>query len=70
VESLMPDDLVARMNLAVDECLDRCSKSSTPAELTVQGFLVELKELGWAEEDIGIVQSTVARLLGQLAKGH
>lgn len=65
VESYMSDDRTTRINAAIDECLDRCSKSSTPPGITLQGFCAELHEQGWSDEDIKVVQTTAARIVRQ-----
>jgi hypothetical protein len=53
---------------ALPECLDRCSKSSTPPGITIQGFYAELHEQGWTDEDVKIVQSTASRIVLQRIK--
>jgi len=64
------DDQVARINLAVDECLDRCAKASTPPALTVQGYCQELTASGWSEADVRLVSSAATRVLVQRAMGQ
>jgi hypothetical protein len=65
VEVSMDDvDVVARINQAVDECLDRCLKSSTPGHLTLDGYCHDLQEdPNWSSVEIDQVRSIVLRLL-------
>ena len=60
----MDSEAVARINHAVDECLDRCLKSSTPGHLTLEGYCGDLlKDPSWNSEEIDQVRSIVLRLL-------
>jgi hypothetical protein len=60
----MDADLVAKINRAVDECLDRCSQSSTPPELTVAGFCDELRvDPLWLDHEVDLVRSALERAL-------
>lgn len=60
----MDADAVARINSAVDECLDRCLKSSTPGNLTLAGYCRDLRDdPDWSSEEIEQVRSIVLRIL-------
>jgi hypothetical protein len=59
----MPDDVVARMNQAVDECLERCSNASTPPALTIEGYCRDLKDNGWDDADVELVRRVATRAL-------
>jgi hypothetical protein len=61
----MSGDLVSRINQAVDECLDRCSKSSTPPDITIDGFCQELLKQGWPEADVEQVRQIATRAVIQ-----
>jgi hypothetical protein len=57
-------DVVAKINCAVDECLDRCLGSSTPGHLTLEGFCRDLQDdPAWTSEEIDRVRSIVLRIL-------
>jgi hypothetical protein len=57
-------DAVARINRAVDECLDHCLRSSTPGHLSLEGYCHQLRQdPDWSSEDIEKVRSIVLRLL-------
>jgi hypothetical protein len=61
----MDADLVAKINRAVDDCLGRCSQSSTPPEITVRGFCAELSaDPTWSSSEVDLVRTTVQRTLG------
>jgi hypothetical protein len=61
-------DAVARINRAVDECLDFCLRSSTPGHLSLEGYCHELRQdPDWSSEDIEKVRSIVLRLLSARA---
>jgi len=63
-ETPVDPDSVARINHAVDECLDRCLKSSTPGHLTLEGYCCELREdPDWSGDEVNQVRSIVLRLL-------
>jgi hypothetical protein len=66
----MADDRTPRINAAVDECLDRCSKSRTPPYLTIQAHCSELRDSGWSEIDITIVDATATRIIAGIDSGH
>ena len=66
----MDDAAVSRINLAVDECLDRCGMASTPPALTVEGFCQELLAAGWDEGEVKLVSSSATRVLIQRALGQ
>jgi hypothetical protein len=67
-ETLVDPDAVAKINRAVDECLDRCLKSSTPGHLTLEGFCLDLEDNpAWTSEEISNVRSIVLRLLAEKA---
>jgi hypothetical protein len=60
----MDADVVAKINRAVDDCLDRCLASSTPGHLTLEGFCHDLRDNpAWSDEDIDRVRSIVLRIL-------
>lgn len=60
----MDVDFVAKVNLAVDEALDRCRSSSTPAHLTLTGFCDELHTRGdWSDSEVELVRSIASRVL-------
>ena len=60
----MDVDAVARINHAVDECLDLCLKSSTPGHLTLDGYCQQLRDdPDWTHEQIDQVRSIVLRIL-------
>jgi len=61
---------LSRINLAVDQCLERCSKASTPPALTIEGFCKELLAAGWDAVEIKLVSSSVTRVLVQRALGQ
>ena len=64
----MDDDLVARINQAVDECLDRCSQASTPPAITVDGYCRELlDDRQWPPTDVEEVRKIATRILIQRA---
>jgi len=66
----MSDDLTSRINQAVDECLDRCSKSSTPPGITIDGFCRELlDERAWRQPDVDQVNAIVTRIMIQQEHG-
>jgi hypothetical protein len=65
-ETPVDPDVVAKINRAVDECLDRCLNSSTPGHLTLEGFCRDLQNNpAWTSEEIGNVRSIVLRLLAE-----
>jgi len=64
------DDASTRINLAVDQCLDRCSKASTPPAITVDSFCQELLDSGWNAKDVKLVSSNASRVLIQRAMGN
>ena len=60
----MDADSVARINSAVDECLDFCLKSSTPGHLSLEGYCNQLREdPAWSGEEVEQVRTIVLRLL-------
>jgi len=66
----MSDDIVARINMAVDHCLDRCLGSENPPLATLAEFCDELADdPQWSDHEIELVKSIVIRVLGQTAKG-
>lgn len=66
-----PNDQIARLNQAVDECLGRCSQASTPPNLTVEGYCRELQqERGWDNAEVQQVREIVTRALVRRAIGQ
>jgi hypothetical protein len=63
-ETPVDPDVIAKINRAVDECLDRCLASSTPGHLTLEGFCRDLQgNPAWTKEEIEQVRSIVLRNL-------
>ena len=47
---------------AVQDCLARCYRGNTPLGVLAQS-MAELKQQGWQEDDVRIVETTVRKVL-------
>jgi hypothetical protein len=59
----MDRDSIARVNTAVDECLDRCSKARFPL-VVLDAFLMEVQQVGsLSDKEVEAVEEQIRRVL-------